>query len=172
MRQVQAGDTRKLGLLYERHKEGLFAYFFRCCNDRYLSEDLVQNVFIKVIKYKNQFKGTGAFNFWLYRIARNTWLDSVTKNDPMRKALEIDNDRLEGSFSIRASHMISEQDQKSKLKQALDRISPDKKDAIILSRYHGLDYKTIAEMSDCSESAIKSRVMRGLSEIKELVKQY
>jgi len=167
MRQVQSGHTNRLGVLYERHKEGLFAYFFRCSNDRYLSEDLVQNVFIKVMKYKDQFKGTGAFNFWLYRIARNTWLDTINKKDPIKRAVEIDSDRLEGSYSVRAAHMMSEGDQKQKLNM----ISPDKKDAIILSRYHGLDYKTIAEMSDCSESAVKSRVMRGLSEIKELVKR-
>lgn len=172
MQQVQAGQTGRLGLLYERHKESLFAYFYRCSNDRYMSEDLVQNVFIKVLRYKDQFKGTGAFNYWLFRIARNTWLDNVRKNDPMRQSVEIDNDRIEASISVKASYMMSEQEQKSKLKKALDRISPDKKDAIILSRYHGMDYKTIAEMSDCSESAIKSRVMRGLSEIKELVKEY
>jgi len=136
MQKVQAGHTSPLGELYERHKEGLFAYFYRCSRDRYLSEDLVQNVFIKVLKYKDQFKGAGAFNYWLYRIARNTWLDTVKKNEP----------------------------------KALDMISHDKKDAIILSRYHGLDYKTIAEMSDCTENAIKSRVMRGLAEIREIVK--
>jgi len=170
MRLVQSGQTSRLGELYERHKEGLFAYFFRCSNDRFQSEDLVQNVFIKVLKYKDQFKGTGAFNYWLYRIARNTWLDTVNKNDPMRRAEVIDNDRFEGSFSVQAAHMMTHQDQKAKLTRALDKISPDKKDAILLSRYHGLDYKTIAEMSDCSESAIKSRVMRGLAELRDIVK--
>jgi len=88
----------------------------------------------------------------------------------MRRAAEIDNDRLEDSYSVRAAHMMTQDDQKHRLTKALEHISPDKKDAILLSRYHGLDYKTIAEMSDCSESAIKSRVMRGLAELKDLVK--
>jgi len=170
MRLVQSGLTSRLGELYERHKEGLFAYFFRCSNDRFQSEDLVQNVFIKVLKYKDQFKGTGAFNYWLYRIARNVWLDAVRKNDPMRRAEIIDSDRLEGPFSMNAAHMMTQDDRKEKLRRALDMISPDKKDAILLSRYHGLDYKTIAEMSDCSESAIKSRVMRGIAELSHIVK--
>ncbi len=170
MQKVQAGHTSPLGELYERHKEGLFAYFYRCSRDRYLSEDLVQNVFIKVLKYKDQFKGAGAFNYWLYRIARNTWLDTVKKNEPTLRAVQIDNDRLEGSYSMKAAHLMSQEDQKQKLSKALDMISHDKKDAIILSRYHGLDYKTIAEMSDCTENAIKSRVMRGLAEIREIVK--
>jgi len=137
MRKVQGGHSASLGILYERHKEGLFAYFFRCSRDRFLSEDLVQNVFIKVLKYKNQFKGTGAFNYWLYRIARNTWLDTVKKNDPMHRAEEIDNDRLEASYSLKAAHLMSQDDQKEKLTRALDMISLEKKDAIILSRYHG-----------------------------------
>ena len=67
--------------------------------------------------------------------------------------------------------MMTQEDQKEKLRHALDQISAEKKDAIILSRYHGLDYKTIAEMSDCTENAIKPRVMRGLMEIKEIVKR-
>lgn len=170
MRRVQAGDIHHVGTLYERHKKSLYAYFYRCSNDRSVSEDMVQNVFMKVIKYKDQFKGHGQFNYWLFRIARHTWLDSIKKNDPMYRAAEINNDHLEGSYSATAAHMMTQDDQKEKLRKALDQISPEKKDAIILSRYHGLDYKTIAEMSECTENAIKSRVMRGLMEIKEIVK--
>jgi len=170
MRRVQAGETHLVGSLYERHKKSLFAYFYRCSNDRSVSEDMVQNVFMKVIKYKNQFKGHGEFNYWLFRIARHTWLDSIKKKDPMFRAAEIKNDHLESSYSTTAAHMMTQEDQIEKLKRALDIISPDKKDAIILSRYHGLDYKTIADMSDCTENAIKSRVMRGIMEIKKIVK--
>ncbi len=166
---MQAGQSHQLGQLYERHKKGLFAYFFRCSRDRSQSEDLVQEVFIKVIKYKQQFKGTGAFNYWLYKIARHTWLDTINKNDPMRRSVEIDNEKLEGSFTGHSVYMMTQDDKKEKLKKALEMISPEKKDAIILSRYHGFDYKTIAEMSDCTENAIKSRVMRGILEIKNLV---
>ena len=171
MEKVQAGQVNLVGLLYERHKSNLFGYFFRCSRDQALSEDMVQNVFIKVIKYKNQFKGNGEFSYWLYRIARNTWLDKVKKNDPIQRALEIDNERFEGTYSGRAAHLVTQEEQKEKLRKALDMISPEKKDAILLSRYQGLDYKTIAEMSNCTENAIKSRVMRGILEIKEIVKR-
>lgn len=171
MDKVQAGQIGQVGVLYERHKKNLFGYFFRCSQDRSLSEDMVQNVFIKVIRYKDQFKGQGEFSYWLYRIARNTWLDKVKKNDPIHRAIEIDNDRFEGSYSVKAAHFMTQEIQKEKLNKALDMISPEKKDAIILSRYQGLDYKTIAVMSDCSENAIKSRVMRGILEIKEIVKR-
>lgn len=171
MEKVQAGQVKLVGLLYERHKNNLFGYFFRCSRDRALSEDMVQNVFIKVIKYKSQFKGNGEFSYWLYRIARNTWLDKVKKNDPIYRAAEIDNERFEGSYSAEATYMMTQNDQKEKLRKALDMISPEKKDAILLSRYQGMDYKTIAEISDCTENAIKSRVMRGILEIKEIVKR-
>jgi len=171
MQRVQAGETNQVGTLYERHKTSLFKYFYRCSNDQAVSEDMVQNVFIKVIRYKDQFKGTGEFTYWLFRIARNTWLDSIKKNDPMYRSIDLDSTQIEGSYSVQASHLMTQQDQKERLKRALDMISPEKKDAIVMSRYHGMDYKTIAEISDCTENAIKSRVMRGIIEIKEIVKR-
>ena len=170
MRRVQAGELRCAGELYERYKQELLNYFYRCTQDYSRSEDLLQNVFIKIIRNKHQFKGDGQFNYWLFRIARNTWIDAYKKKDPLFRAKEIDTLDRDSSVSLQANHLLTQEDQKKRLSRALDQIAPEKKDAIILSRYHGMDYKTIADLSDCSESAIKSRVMRGIAELKELVK--
>ena len=169
MSQFQNGESDKIGMLYERHKEGLFSYFYRCTSDRGRSEDLVQNVFIRVIKYRDRFSGSGQFVYWLYTIARNTWLAEYRKNDPLRTVVELNGtnqDRYLGAeFTVRDEG----EDRKSQLQIALQKISPEKRDAIVLSRYHGLTYKTIAEMSDCTENAIKARVKRGIVEIRRAI---
>ena len=165
---VQQGDLGKMGMLYERHKKGLFAYFFRCTNDRFKSEDLVQNVFERVIKYRNNFGAKSAFNHWLYKIARNVWITEYRKNDPLNKMVEM-NPVIESNQAIDPAEIAEQNERTAMLKHALSTISPEKRDAIVLSRYHGMTYKTIAEMSDCSENAIKARVMRGIVEIRNVI---
>lgn len=159
-----------MGILYERHKASLFSYFLRCTNSRVRSEDMVQNVFLKVMKNTHNFNGTGEFRYWLFRIARNSWIDKTKKKEPMLRAVALESVHHEGS----EQHASGEKDiveiRKAKLRKALESLSEEKRDAIILSRYQGMDYKTIAEISDCTESAVKSRVMRGLTEIREMVK--
>ncbi len=168
---VQGGDLSKVGTLYERHKEGLFSYFYRCTSDRMKSEDLVQNVFIRVINYRNQFKGKGEFSYWLYFLARNTWIDDYRKKDALKHSAEIENVGLGQMSNEDVENGDRMKEYKTQMKAALQLISPEKRDAIILSRYNGLTYKTIAEMSDCSENTIKARVMRGIKEIQlEIVK--
>jgi len=167
MQRVQSGEVKLIGLLYERYKKDLFSYFYRCTSDKVKSEDLIQNVFIKVINNHKNFKGTGQFNYWLFRIARNTWLDNVKKKEPVLRAVPLQEEQRQVATTKMHNSTIDEQ--KKKLRDALNQISEEKRDAIILSRYQGLDYKTIAEISDCSESAIKSRIMRGLTEIRKIV---
>lgn len=168
MSEVKNGDLSKMGLLYERHKAGLYRYFYRCTNDQMKSEDLVQNVFMRVIRYRERFSGDGEFAYWLFYIARNTWIDDGRKKDPLNHKETVSSDTLNHlAYYDEESKDLS--DEKVKLKHALQKISPEKRDAIILSRYHGLTYKTIADMSDCTENAIKSRVQRGIMEIREVL---
>lgn len=170
MSQVQSGDLSKMGQLYERHKTSLFAYFYRHTSDQMKSEDLVQNTFIKMINSKDGFKGTGQFTYWMYHIARNTWIDNYRKKDPLHQAADLESTNMDKSWTDE-ENTDEKTAYKQQLEYALQHISDEKRDAIILSRYNGLTYKTIAEMSDCTENTIKSRVHRGIVEIREVIEK-
>ena len=160
-----------MGELYQRHRLNLYHYFYRCSQDRSEAEDMVQNVFIKLIHKRNRYKEGSEFTHWLFKVARNAWIDKVRKKDALYQSLDIDKAlyELEDKYSsVQAQNLL---EQKDRMQRALQHISPDKRDAIVLSRYHGMDYKTIAEISDCTVSTIKSRVMRGIQELKTLVKE-
>lgn len=169
MRRVQSGETQLMGILYERHKLNLFNYFLRCTNSRAKSEDMVHNVFLKVMKNVKHFDGSGEFRYWLFRIARNAWIDNTKKKEPVLKAVAIENVQIDVEDQNQYREQGIKEQQKIKLQKALRCLSEEKREAIILSRYQGLDYKTIAEISNCTESAVKSRIMRGLGEIRKLV---
>src|SRR5690348_11487914 len=71
MLRVRDGETDTLGLLFERYKRPLYGFFYGMNRDSELSEDLVQNVFFRILKYRYLFRGEGDFKTWMFHIARN-----------------------------------------------------------------------------------------------------
>ena len=89
MVKVQEGDLDKLGLLYQRYKKILFGYFYRQTCLAAISEDLVQNVFFRILKYRKQFRNEGKFTSWMYSIAHNVFIDHVRKQKGIEYSLQL-----------------------------------------------------------------------------------
>ena len=70
-----AGDVARLGILFERYHRPLFDFLARMTGDRAAAEDLVQDVFIRILKYRATFRDEGSFETWIFRIARNARAD-------------------------------------------------------------------------------------------------
>lgn len=173
MLQVKSGDLDKLGLLFERYNRRLFGFFFRLTSRRDLSEDLVQGVFERILKYRHTYSDEGAFSTWLFQIARNLHIDHYRSSD--RGGEEdnfVDPDTLSGDLPPPDGHpdYIGDPDRRLRLlKEAMGRLDPLKRETLVLSRYQGFKYREIAEIMDCSESAVKVRIFRALGELREIV---
>ena len=166
MLQVKAGDLDKLGLLFERYNRKLYNYFYRLTYRRDVSEDLVQSVFERIIKYRHTYSDEGAFSTWIYQIARNLRIDHHHKTNKEADDNHIDFEQLEDSNDD--SESVGDLEL-TLLKKAIERLDPEKKETLILSRYQGFKYKEIAEILDCSESAVKVRIFRAMNELKETI---
>lgn len=167
MKKVKEGDSQKMGVLYERYHKDLYGYFYRLTFNGGLSEDMVQTVFYRLLKYRHTFEGRGKFVYWMYAVARNVWLDTHRRKEPLKHAGEITTTMdLDSQQRNAEEHLVVSEDV-AMLRQALMKISPEKREAIVMSKFQGLKYKEIARLSNCSVSAIKSRVSRGLEEVKE-----
>src|SRR6478752_2018695 len=79
MQQVQNGEVGQLGVLFERHHRALFRYFVSMNRDRTLAEDLVQDVFFRILRYRQTYNEAQSFVAWMYRIARNAGVDNARK---------------------------------------------------------------------------------------------
>src|SRR5215469_11398632 len=75
MAQVSAGELGKLAVLFERHHRNLYRYFVSLNRDRELSEDLVQDVFFRILRYRASYDPARPFTAWMYQIARRANLD-------------------------------------------------------------------------------------------------
>ena len=79
MLKVKEGDVDKLNLLYKRYSRRFFGFFYGMTNDGATSEDLVQNVFVRMLKYRHTYKETGDFEVWAFQMARNVHHDHYRK---------------------------------------------------------------------------------------------
>ena len=170
MEKVQNGDFRQMGLLFDRHHKGLFGFFYRMTNNSSQSEDMVQSVFYRLLKYRNTFRNEGKFVYWMYAVARNVLNDSYRKNDPIKKAQGLTDVERTFTDGMNEEEHIQLAERKLLLKRALEKLVPEQREAIILSRFRGFKYKEIAEISNVSENAVKARVRRGLLELQNIIK--
>jgi len=167
MLKVKDGDLDKLGLLFERYKKPLFGFYYHMNKNAELSEDLVQNVFYRIMKYRYLFRGEGDFRTWMFHIARNVNHDHFRKNKLNAKdSLEDWQERL-GSHENRSTE-IQQDEEMQLLSMAMDRLPEDKREILVLSKYQEKKYKEIGEILGCSEGAVKVKVFRALQELKEM----
>ena len=170
MAKVKDGDLDKLGLLFERYKKPLYGFFYGMHKDADLSEDLVQNVFVRILKYRTLFRGEGEFKTWMFHIARNVSHDHFRKKKVIaRESLEDWEDRV-GNDENRLTE-YQRDDEMNLLSRAMDRLPEDKREILLLSKYQEKKYKEIAELLDCTEASVKVKVFRALQELKELYRE-
>src|ERR1700682_508454 len=122
MGQVGNGDVAKLAVLFERHHRGLFRYFVSMNRDRELSEDLVQDVFFRMLRYRTTYDSAQSFTAWMYQIARRANLDRVQKH--RAEVVAIDD---VASASPGPEERAVHRQNVALLRRALDRLPPDKR---------------------------------------------
>jgi len=173
MLKVKQGDFEKLGLIYERHKKRLYNYFYKLNNDSELSKDLVQNVFIRVLKFKHKYKDKGEESFisWLFKIARNENYTHYRKSKKHLEKVEFKTENHNDLIVEALDKKILLNEEKKLLKIALNRLSENKKEVLILSKYQELPYRDIAKILNCTEASVKVQVYRALKELKIIMQK-
>lgn len=169
MQCIQNGEQEKLGLLFERYKKKMYNFFMRLTRgESTLSEDLVQNTFLRILKYSNSYQPNKSFSTWLYQVARNVFYDQCKRKSNQEYSVEEFGHR---EPTTEMKPMIEDDNRLHLLRKSLKELSADKREIIVLSRYEGLQYKEIADILDCSENAVKVKAHRALKELKVIYSQ-
>ena len=161
---VARGDLAGMSEIYQRRHRNLFHFFYRLTGRQSAAEDLVHEVFLRMIRYRHTYQATGDFDSWMYRIARNAHADQAKKYRHEAPADEHRFEVLEGGRPS-AFDNVSKQQELALLQRALGELPEDKRELIILSRFQGLSYQQIGELVGCETGTVKVRVFRAMKEI-------
>ncbi|MEP5613778.1 MAG: RNA polymerase sigma factor [Cyclobacteriaceae bacterium] len=167
MLKVKEGDVEKLNLLYQRYSRRFFGFFYGMTKDGATSEDLVQNVFMRILKYKHTYSDTGDFEMWAFQLARNIHKDHYRKNKRYAFQENMDPWEEELKDTKNKEAEMEKSDELNYLQKALENLSVEKRELIELVRFQKVKYAKAAEMLGVTESAIKVRVHRILKELRE-----
>lgn len=166
MAAVSAGEVQKLAVLFERHHRGLFRYFVSMNRNREASEDLVQDVFFRMLRYRASYDARQSFTAWMYQIARNASMDQAQKRRGEVIGIEEFADRRADAGPGPEESAAQTQDLKL-LRQALDRLPPDKREILVLSRFQGMKHEELARALDCEVGTVKVRVYRAMRALEQ-----
>ena len=166
MREVRDGDVGRLGLLFERHHGGLFEFFARTLGDRSAAEDLVQEVFIRILKYRRTYRDEGRFQTWMFHIARNVRTDHIRKRRPEQMTADTPEPAATGANQAAA---VENADDVGRLRRALLRLPDDRREVVVLARYHGMTHEEIAAVLRVEPGAVRVRLHRALKELRALI---
>ena len=162
MLQVREGVGEMLGVLFDRYQLPLFNFYCRLTGDRVASEDLVQDVFFRILKYRQTYRPGTPFRAWIYQIARNARQDYHRKHP---QAVTFEPDMAPVILCIDAAE---NEQQTELLHKALLMLPEEKREVLLLSRFHELKYDEIARMLDCEVGTIKVRIHRALRELRTI----
>ncbi|HEV2483749.1 MAG TPA: RNA polymerase sigma factor [Puia sp.] len=168
MLQVRSGDLDKMALLFQRYHRPLYGFLFHMTRHREASEDLLQNVFYRMLRSRHTFTGDGEFKTWMYSIARNVVKDHVKKSRREPDSYDAGELAERISVSTRTDETLEHRLELKALQRALNALSPESREVLILSRFQDLRYEEIAGVLDISVGAVKVRVHRAINQLKEL----
>lgn len=169
----EQGAWDELVKLYTRR---VYATCYRFTSHDSEAQDLTQDVFLRVFKTLGSFRaGEGSFAVWLMRLTRNLLVDNYrrTKHDRVTDAIE---DKLPVLEERTAAHsrtegLLAGREAGELLQAALQKLSPELREAVILRDLQELEYREIAHVLSVPEGTVKSRLNRGRAELARVLKR-
>lgn len=163
---VAGGDASCLGTLFERHHRGVYQFCLQMTRNPGHAEDVVQEVFLKILKSAKGFRNEGTFKGWMYNIARNATFDYLRQNrrhgDPAEPGEYLD--------SLQVDELSAEQSAEGRqrmgyLVEALATLPSHFQEIIWLGRFEFDSFKELGQALDCKAGTARVRMHRAMQQL-------
>jgi RNA polymerase sigma-70 factor (ECF subfamily) len=176
MLDVKAGDEQSFELLLCKYRSPLVNFLYRMVRDRSAAEDLAQEVFLRVYRARKDYAPTAKFTTWMFRIATNLALNAVRDNRYRLLEVHIDQAAAWGEEDPPALELpdgtptveqqLLARGRRETILRAIHALPEKQRAAVLLHKYHELDYDEIERILGCSESALKSLLFRAYESLR------
>jgi RNA polymerase sigma-70 factor (ECF subfamily) len=171
-----SGDETAWEELVRLHTRRIYGLCYRFTGSDSEAQDLTQEVFVRIFRTLKTFRAAeGSFATWLARVSRNLLIDHYrrTRQDRVTDSIEDQLPVLEEgvSGSVRPDAVLAGKEASEVLQTALQKLSPDLREAVILRDLQELEYREIAEVLGIPEGTVKSRINRGRAELARVLKK-
>lgn len=166
MLRVRDGDQASFALLLEKHRGPVIHFLYRMVQNQAVSEELAQEVFLRVYRSRNSYEPTAKFTTWLFRIATHLALNRI--RDGRKEKLQESLDEIGGQGSPRqladfgrtVEQEMVHQVKINEVRNAIEMLPAKQRAAVLMHKYEDMEYTQIASVLSCSESAVKSLLFR------------
>jgi RNA polymerase sigma-70 factor (ECF subfamily) len=165
IRQAAKGNMESFNLLVSRWDKRVYNYLLRITQNREDALDLAQDVFLKAYQNLRKLDDPERFAPWLYRIAHNEAYSLFRKRKPETDVEDIEPEATGVGITVGGSSVFPIELTLA-VTGALDRLSPDQREAVVLKIYQGFKFEEMAEILECPVSTVKSRLYTALDLLK------
>jgi RNA polymerase sigma-70 factor, ECF subfamily len=165
IRQAARGGVEAFNLLVSRWEKRVYNYLLRITANREDALDLTQDVFLKAYQNLRKLEDPGRFSPWLYRIAHNEAYSMFRKRRPATDVEELEPEGTDTGIMVGGSSVLP-LELSLVVASALERLSPEQREAVVLKIYQGFKFEEMAEILSCPVSTVKSRLYAALELLK------
>ncbi len=162
MEAVKNGELQHASELFNRYHKRIFNFLRQLANDAEVAEDLTQNVFLRLIKYRSSYREGNRFQSWIYQMARNVFADHYRTAKMKANYVEVEK---------MADHISNDDDNPDEREQLLHRslakLSEEQRELLALTRFQHLKYEEVAAIMETSVANIKVKVHRAIAKLRE-----
>ncbi|MBX2964330.1 MAG: sigma-70 family RNA polymerase sigma factor [Cyclobacteriaceae bacterium] len=165
MEAVKNGNLQQASMLFDRYNKRIFNFLARMTKDRELAEDLTQNVFLRIIRYRNSYREGMRFQSWIYQVARNVFSDhyQAAKN---KTSGFVDVEKI-GEMMMDTQDSREQEEREKLLEKSLALLSDEQRELLVLTRFQRMKYEEVAMLMDTTVANIKVKVHRAIQKLRE-----
>lgn len=165
MEAVKNGDLQQASVLFERYHKRIYNFLARMTMDRTAAEDLTQNVFVRMIRYRTSYREGAKFQSWIYQVARNIFSDHYQETRNRRHGF-VDVEKIQEAMADSdETEILNEREEL--LHRSLAKLDPDQRELLILTRFQHMKYEEVATIMDTTVANIKVKVHRAIGKLRE-----
>lgn len=184
MLRYQKGDIRAFEVLLSRHRKPVYNFILRYVGEPAQAEDLLQEVFLRIIKSVEAYERQAKFTTWMYTIARNLCVDASRRLKHRRtSSLDSPMDRDEGKDGATLLDVVSDgslavdrrvigNELHGKLHAAIEKLPEEQREIFLMREFLDMPFKDIANVVGCPENTVKSRMRYALEKLREDLEEY